>query len=939
MTSLRTQAPPVNLKERIAALQQKNVSSQSQRPTSPPLTSPNSVSGSGSAPQSNVAALREKIAKFEKKGGIPVPRGSFGLGAPPPDRGQKKSGELYGNRIPTQTTGNGGYIKPQYTGGSFIQQQLTGPAGSSSGRSPSPFSDDKPTPRSFSSSSTNPLPSPPLEPLKPIHTGRRGTEFAKAMELARKAEADSQIVYDPRLRETSTSPTPASMPPPIIANRRFSSFLDDPPTIIVSPQFESDFEEASDPVTFSEPETFGSTAEQGEEEEDVSAQDTDDSIPSAPFSSSNRSEEYLPVSSTSVSEEPVAASFEATIGLDDSISTEDIQSTPEKVGSSSLPVEVPLETNKVEDLHETASQVVEEPFTITETSVEPIASEVDLPITPVTPLTFEVHSLISIQDPETPKPLASPTEDPASSVPSSSEQTKILSSTAAVVDRDDLPVEPLSSLTATQTKAESEASEALLAIEERGTEDNDSLDGDDLEDNLPESPLFTRPKPLVRDQPITAYNFTGIMETEFSSPSLAAPSLPPTPAAARGSFPPLQTVEIPSRRSSYTESSPGHLTLAHRISPITSRGIPVFIRGTAPPNIDIVDHDADAPSEPQRPKTAVPSAWSDTISPEGVEFGVVTIDNGTVRKRPVPTMVHPRSFSSSYTEPDFNPAFDRNQSHTFNAVVHGKTRETFYESTTLPRANTVVGTPQRRNGRPSTLEEPMSPSFGDLALLVEQSAMLERRLLNGELPDETEMASRKGLVSAPARAETGVGLEERTRMNPKGVQDEQELRRRPSTKSMKSRASSDSKRTRKPSFSLRNPLSRSKSTNRKDDESEMGETNRSKSMYLTSSSQPSLSTIPPLPALPPTQTVTVAPSIYSDDIPPTPPPKSPSAKYLSSFRRFASTRSHGNGVSRHSVSMSSEISSSDDSVAVQTPPDNSPGFADSGSGFCLRTGR
>jgi len=79
----------------------------------------------------------------------------------------------------------------------------------------------------------------------------------------------------------------------------------------------------------------------------------------------------------------------------------------------------------------------------------------------------------------------------------------------------------------------------------------------------------------------------------------------------------------------------------------------------------------------------------------------------------------------------------------------------------------------------------------------------------------------------------------------------------------------------------------------------------------------------------------VAPSIYSDDIPPTPPPKSPSAKYLSSFRRFASTRSHGNGVSRHSVSMSSEISSSDDSVAVQTPPDNSPGFADSGSGLLL----
>ncbi|KAJ3793288.1 hypothetical protein GGU11DRAFT_692074, partial [Lentinula aff. detonsa] len=95
-TSLRAQVPPVNLKERIAALQQKNAD-QSQRPTSPP---PTTAGSSSSVPQSNVAALREKIAKFEKKGGVPVPRGSFGLGAPPSDSGQSKtSRELYGNRI------------------------------------------------------------------------------------------------------------------------------------------------------------------------------------------------------------------------------------------------------------------------------------------------------------------------------------------------------------------------------------------------------------------------------------------------------------------------------------------------------------------------------------------------------------------------------------------------------------------------------------------------------------------------------------------------------------------------------------------------------------------------------------------------------------------------------------------------------------------------
>jgi len=45
-----------------------------------------------------VGSLRSKIAKFESKGGVPIPRGSFGLGAPAD--GQSASREMYGNRIP-----------------------------------------------------------------------------------------------------------------------------------------------------------------------------------------------------------------------------------------------------------------------------------------------------------------------------------------------------------------------------------------------------------------------------------------------------------------------------------------------------------------------------------------------------------------------------------------------------------------------------------------------------------------------------------------------------------------------------------------------------------------------------------------------------------------------------------------------------------------------
>ncbi|KAF8630772.1 hypothetical protein AX15_002741 [Amanita polypyramis BW_CC] len=98
MANSRIQAPQVNLKERIAALEQRNVTPNSPRSASskpsgiPQLTSNN--------------ALRDKIAKFEKKGGIPVPRGRFGMGAPPVDSGkQRKQGEFYANRIPRAVSG------------------------------------------------------------------------------------------------------------------------------------------------------------------------------------------------------------------------------------------------------------------------------------------------------------------------------------------------------------------------------------------------------------------------------------------------------------------------------------------------------------------------------------------------------------------------------------------------------------------------------------------------------------------------------------------------------------------------------------------------------------------------------------------------------------------------------------------------------------------
>ncbi|THH31114.1 hypothetical protein EUX98_g3086 [Antrodiella citrinella] len=80
--------PPVALKDRIALLQQQTAADQ---PHNQPINTGAQASG----------GLKAKIANFERKGAVPIPRGSFGLGAPPVDDGSsKRKGELYGNRVP-----------------------------------------------------------------------------------------------------------------------------------------------------------------------------------------------------------------------------------------------------------------------------------------------------------------------------------------------------------------------------------------------------------------------------------------------------------------------------------------------------------------------------------------------------------------------------------------------------------------------------------------------------------------------------------------------------------------------------------------------------------------------------------------------------------------------------------------------------------------------
>ena len=101
--SQRVPITTVSLKDRIAALGLQDRTTAQSTPLSQ-STTPLSTTASGfvsTSPSSSTSArVRDKAAQFEAIGGTPVPRGSFGLGAPPIFSKLKKTGELYGNRIP-----------------------------------------------------------------------------------------------------------------------------------------------------------------------------------------------------------------------------------------------------------------------------------------------------------------------------------------------------------------------------------------------------------------------------------------------------------------------------------------------------------------------------------------------------------------------------------------------------------------------------------------------------------------------------------------------------------------------------------------------------------------------------------------------------------------------------------------------------------------------
>jgi hypothetical protein len=95
----RGQEIKISLKDRIAALGLDGHGATSSTANAVSNLAPASYSSSSSP--TPFAGVRDKAARFESIGGVPVPRGSFGLGAPPAFGNTRKTGELYGNRIPS----------------------------------------------------------------------------------------------------------------------------------------------------------------------------------------------------------------------------------------------------------------------------------------------------------------------------------------------------------------------------------------------------------------------------------------------------------------------------------------------------------------------------------------------------------------------------------------------------------------------------------------------------------------------------------------------------------------------------------------------------------------------------------------------------------------------------------------------------------------------
>ncbi|KAG6839849.1 hypothetical protein C0991_011085 [Blastosporella zonata] len=870
----RGQPPPGNLKERIAALQQRNVSgsSSTDRPASPsiPLTP-------GAAP--NSAGLRDKIARFEKKGGVPVPRGRFGLGAPPlaENAPLKRRGELYGNRIPSVKGASGVAGIPLESG------RVVSLEGAEGGDFDSDY-----TPSSPSSPSSPPVPFQGLTPqhtgsigaitpqytgsaaLTPQYTGNkelvRGTRFSTALGLARKVEAEGNIEAPMRPITREASPAPTSI-----------------------------VEEKSAPET-SAPST--SVVEPAEQVEVVASVPTQEASP--PASSTN---DPAPVS------EPVTAPSPPSIIL-----------SPSNEPAESLVISAPEVPAPITHVKAPATITTVEAPAATVTLVEPVIVEAPKskaePTEIVLPAPKAVTPPIIALTPSTtttvPKPIESTTNEP-SLAPQNTDEGLQDPVSATTTDED--PLTPMGPFTL--ANAVHDLGKVVANIQ-------DMFPGQI-------SPLAALPpyRPFVIDTPIPSTSKEdkiplkgkeSITNLELKLDAIPAASVPIPRSNARvpatssvskstSSF--LTSPRANTRPVSMIETSPSHVAVAHRVVP--ARGVSILVPpASALPKISIDKYEHFPPT----PEAGVS------------EFGTVSLGHKTS---------HSFSHAPSTTEQGTSNA----NSGSFSAVVHKKVTELPSVAPSSSYMNFYSKAPETPAKTPGLPETPISPGYGELAALLHEAALLELTLEQGELPSEAEKReereqkekekrlkeekekqaaarakveeeSKKHATVAKARAK-----QEATESKVKSSFRNPILRSKSGHKrdaSMDSVASKEPVRSKSVLLPFR-PLPQPQAPARPPSRQ--------------STTTPSLALgIAPIPergvaceATPEADTASIQTS-----------PKSP--RYFASLRRFASASKTSLVSASHprdSVSASSEMSS-EDSLGIPTPPGN-VGESEGGSGF------
>ena len=799
---------------------------------------------------------------------MPVPRGRFGFGAPPAVDGPRKRGELYGNRIPvpSRTVSGGNFPLSRPT--SYDQRRSF-----SSSIVLADFDDDhldfspmsSPTltstslpPDSPDSIASTPDISPSFgEFSNPKQNITRATSFAQALEVARKAEMEKQE------RQNTINLTSRS-PPRSADDGHGESPIETTPTIVVSSEDVSSIMVPEIPIAnaTSVPST------------------TPRDSPSLERVQPNEELSYKPPTETVVANG-------ASPGI--MTTTHNPLMTKDAVRNGTPPLNIRKRAPTI-SIPSVVDQAPKDP------GADTVPTEPQVIVSPIPQVKLHdvsawisdthkeetVYSLPIIQHVELDEPVPNENMELKLSAP------EILP-TPDIVILNEQPEENIQEPDDAKNDLFTNSNVGVRSRKLGLTLDSEKLGDGSLMSPPPQSGML---KTFLKKLTL---NF--VIDPELYEATTAPPVLDSFSKAAHAITSPSSFLSPPdtglhspssgssalsSRPMSMIESSPKVVTQMLRMTPATSRGVPMFLPGSQAPT-----RKSDFVYFPPTPED------------EDTDLGSLTTQNSS-----------PPTRMRSGSDPEDIRNMPSKQ--TFSAVVHRKVRETPV-SATVPdnKIRPLPQTPQaRRAQRATILETPLSPGHGELAALLHEAVLLENTLNKGELPSEDPQFKEEALQKEKAAKEEEAEVVE-SQAKAK-VEDEERSRITLANTQLESKRDEPTAGRLKHTFLI--PLSKARSRHRKEVYTAKAES------FFSRSEEPSLTPIQPKSAGLPSQSTTNSFAIASATLPRMPteqpsidgvnstaqlPVKSPK---FSSLRKFSSVSRAGGGASIRSHSTSSEIS-------------------------------